>query len=182
MRLRRIATIAASAALIGAAAFTTTGCSLISHQATEIAYNPSDGVGVNVGDIDVRNAIVFSDDGVDGNLVLAAVNTGSSDALVKIEYGTGSPKQSVTLAVPAGETVSLGSDGDSAAAPLFLPGIDTQPGAMIELHFSVAGAESALLEVPVLTGELDYYSGLVPSESPSPAVSTSPRPSLSPTP
>ena len=177
MNTRRIATLAASAALIAATAFATTGCSLISHQATEIHYNASDGVGINVGSLDVRNAFIVSENGKYGNLVAGVVITSDKAQTLTVEYGTGSSKKTAELAVPAASTVSLGATGADGAEPLLLEGINSQPGSTLSVAFSSRDAGAQLIEVPVLTGQMDYYSNLVPS-SPTPT----PTPSLTPAP
>ena len=54
----------------------TSGCAMLSTQATMIPYSPSDGVNIpDSGPLQVRNVLVVSDEeGVDGNLVAAIVN------------------------------------------------------------------------------------------------------------
>ena len=64
-----------AAALAVSVALGTAGCNLIQPQATRIAYDPSDGVSVNVGGLDLRNLMIISDNGKTGNFLLSAVNS-----------------------------------------------------------------------------------------------------------
>ncbi|MDX2375952.1 DNA modification methylase [Microbacterium sp. LRZ72] len=165
MKSRRLAPIALAAAVL----FGTTGCSLIAPQATLIPYSPAEGVMAHTGDVEVRNAVLVSEDGVDGNLLAAFVNNGESAQTVTIEV-SGSDTQS--LRVPAGTAVSLGADwfddapvGESpflAGDPILFEGIDTIPGATIEVYFQSGDGEGALVEVPILTGAIEYLEPFVP--------------------
>ena len=58
MKSRLVASAALSAlVLLGA-----TGCTFITPQATEIQYNPADGVSADFGPLKVRDALVITDD------------------------------------------------------------------------------------------------------------------------
>lgn len=151
--------ILASLALGAVIALGATGCASITHQATTIPYSPSDGVNVPNSDgasVEVRNAVVVADDqGIDGNLVAALVNTTEEPATLNLEWGG----QTATVRVPAGEVVSLGAGSES---PLLLEGIDTPAGATLPLYFQSGDAEGVLTEVPVLDGCLEHFADLVP--------------------
>jgi hypothetical protein len=139
----------------------TTGCAMLSTQATTIPYSPSDGVNIpDSGPLQVRNALIVTDEeGVDGNLVAAIVNATSDAHTLNIEYGEGSSMSSYTVRVPANTTVSLGTE---ETEPLLLEGIDTLPGANLPVFFQSGDAEGVLFDVPVLDGALDYYGVLLP--------------------
>ena len=64
--------IVVAAALALGVAFGTAGCNLIQPQATTTPYDASDGVGINVGDLSLRNLMIISDNGETGNLLLSA--------------------------------------------------------------------------------------------------------------
>jgi hypothetical protein len=153
--------IVASLALGALVAFGTTGCAMFSTQATTIPYSPADGV--NVGDsgpLEVRNVlIVANEDGSEGNLVAAIVNSTSESQTLRIESGEGGPSVSETIRVPANSILSLGSE---ETEPLLLKGIDTLPGADLPLYFQSGDAEGVLASVPVLDGALDYLTALAP--------------------
>jgi len=138
----------------------TTGCSMISPQATTIEYNASDGVAVDAGELEIRNAlIVANEDGTAGNFIAAIVNDSDSTEQLSLEFGEGSSKISETVTVPAGTVVSLGTDGEE---PILLEGIDTLPGSGIPVYFAAGGAEGTLMDVPVLDGSLPYLEPFVP--------------------
>ena len=129
---------------------------MLTYQATTEHYDASDGVSVNVGDLDVRNILVVSDDGEDGNLVLTVVNTGEDDVELGVQVGEGG-SEPLIIEVEAGATVSLGGDEE----PLLLEGIDTQPGALLPIFFQYGTAEGIEKQVPVLDGRLAEYESLV---------------------
>tara|TARA_R110002020_G_scaffold82795_4_gene205270 strand:+ start:537 stop:1007 length:471 start_codon:yes stop_codon:yes gene_type:complete len=150
----------ASLALVAAVLVGTSGCTLISPQATLIPYAPADGVSAHTGDVAVRNALIVSDDGIDGNFLAAFVNESTDPVTLRVEYGEGSAKTELTVRLDASEAISLGMDG--ANDPLPFPDIDTMPGATMPVYFQAGDAEGSLVEVPILTGETDYLTPFVP--------------------
>lgn len=159
MNLRRlIAPIAVGAALV----LGTTGCSMISPQATTIEYSAAEGVNVyESGPLDVRNVfIVANEDGSAGNLVAAIVNQTDESHTLRMEIGEGASSKSFTKTVPARTTISLGADGEE---PILVEGLDTPAGADIPGFFQSGEAEGVLTSVPVLDGALPYLAPLVPT-------------------
>ena len=156
MKSRRLASLA----LVAAVLVGTSGCALISPQATLIPYAPADGVSAHTGDVAVRNALVVSDDGVDGNFLAAFVNESTEPVTVRVEYGEGSDKTQLTVRLGASESISLGMDGEDD--PLPFPDIDTMPGATMPVYFQAGDAEGSLVQVPILTGETTYLEPFVP--------------------
>lgn len=160
MKTRRIATLAVAAAV----ALGTTGCTFLAPVATENVYNPSDGVAATTGPLELRNAFIISDDGEVGNLAMAVVNATDDASSLVVEYGEGAARQSASILIPANTNVSFGSQSDEIGAdPILVPGIDTMPGAMLEVYFAADGEPGALVDVPVLTSELEQYSHLAPT-------------------
>ena len=157
MKSRLIASLALGALVV----LGTSGCAMLSTQATTIPYSPSDGVNIpDSGPLQVRNVLIVSDEtGVDGNLVAAIVNATSESHTLNIEYGEGSSKSSETIRVPANTTVSLGT---AETDPLLLEGIVTKPGANLPMFFQSGDSDGVLFDVPVLDGALDYYGDLLP--------------------
>lgn len=156
------ARLAASAALALGVALGASGCSMITYQATTEHYDASDGVSANVGDLDLRNILVVSDDGVDGTLVLTIVNTGEDDVDLDVQVDGG---DTVSIPVDAGATVAFGADaveGLDEVEPIVLEGIDTEPGSLLPIYFHVGSAEGVEKQVPVLDGRLPEYESLVP--------------------
>ncbi|WP_314506146.1 DNA modification methylase [uncultured Microbacterium sp.] len=156
MNSRLIASLAVSALVV----LGTSGCALVSTQATQLQYSASDGVNIpHSGPLDVRNVLVVTEDGVDGVLVAAIVNTTSEPQTLNIEYGEGSDKTSEKIRVPANGVVSLGTDETDA---LPLEGIDSALGTNLPMFFQSGDSEGVLYAVPVLDGSLDYYGDLLP--------------------
>lgn len=158
------ARLAASAALALGIVIGASGCSMITYQATTEHYDASDGVSVNVGQLDLRNVLVVSDDGEQGNLVMTVVNRGDKDASLNVEFGDGS---TVTepIKIAAGSTVAFGVDdveGLEVQEPVLLEGIDSIPGSLMPMFFQYSGAEGQEINVPVLDGALAEYKSLVP--------------------
>jgi len=151
----------ASLALGALVVLGTSGCAMLSTQATQIQYSASDGVNIpDSGPLQVRNVLIVSDEeGVDGSLVAAVVNTTSESQTLNIDWGEGSSKSTETIRVPANSVVSLGTE---ETEPLQLEGIDTKPGANLPMFFQSGDGEGVLFDVPVLDGALDYYGDLLP--------------------
>ncbi|KRB38861.1 hypothetical protein [Microbacterium sp. Root180] len=157
MKPRHFASIAVATALV----LGTTGCSMISPQATTIEYSAAEGVNVyDAGPLDVRNAyIVATDDGDTGNFVAAIVNDTDESHTLRVELGEGDDTITLTQRVPARTTVSLGADGED---PILVEGLDTPPGADIPGYFQSGDENGTLISVPVLDGALPYLAPLVP--------------------
>lgn len=130
---------------------------MLTYQATTEAYTPGDGIAADIGDLDLRNVLIVSDDGVDGNLVMTVVNTGEEDVSLGLQFGDDS--QTVEVEVEAGASLVLGG-GDEE--PLLLEGIDTEPGSFLPVYFQYGDAEGAEKLVPVLDSSLPEYSSLAP--------------------
>jgi hypothetical protein len=155
------ARLIASIVVAGAVALGMSGCNLIAPQATLKQYDASDGVGVTVGSVAVRNAIVVSDDGETGNLVFSVANRDDRAHTVLIEV-EGIDEQFQVLAEPG----LTSFDGSGANDPLRIESLGVQPGGIIDVFFQYGEETGATASVPVLTGELLEYSTLVPTPQP----------------
>jgi len=131
---------------------------MLTYQATTEHYDASDGVSANVGDLDLRNVLVVSEDGVDGNLVMTVVNTGEDDATLGVQFGEGG-SDVVEVEVEAGQTLVLGSDEED---PVLLEGIDAEVGGLLPMYFQYGDAEGVEKQVPVLDARLPEYADLAP--------------------
>lgn len=131
---------------------------MLTYQATTEHYDASDGVSANVGDLDLRNVLVVSEDGVDGNLVMTVVNTGDEDATLGVQFGEGGGEV-VDVEVEAGQTLVLGSDEED---PVLLEGIDAEVGGLLPLYFQYGDVEGIEKMVPVLDARLPEYADLAP--------------------
>nr|WP_246301308.1 DNA modification methylase [Microbacterium immunditiarum] len=144
--------------MAAAVALGTSGCAMVSTQATTIPYSPADGVNVpDSGPLKVRNVLIVADEeGVDGNFVAAIVNDTDEAQTLRVEFGE--PAERLTVRVPANSVVSLGEDEE----PILLEGIDTMPGADIDMFFQSGDHTGVVQPVPVLDGTLPYLADLVP--------------------
>jgi hypothetical protein len=154
---RLIASLAIGAAVI----LGTTGCSMISPQATTITYSAAEGVNVHgSGPLEVRNAfIVANEDGSQGNFVAAIVNQTDKSQTLNLEFGEGSSAVQKKVRVPANSVVSLGTKDED---PLLIDGLDTLPGAILATYFQSGDAAGVVAKIPVLDGQLTYLAPLVP--------------------
>jgi len=153
---RLIASLAIGAALV----LGTTGCSMISPQATTIEYSAAEGTNVfGAGPVQVRNAqIVASEDGSEGNLVAAIINDTDESHTLNIEFGESSQAIDVVVRIPARTTLSLGAEDE----PLLIEELDALPGTDLPAFFQSGDAEGVIVSVPVLDGTLDYLAPLAP--------------------
>lgn len=151
------ARLVASAALALGIVIGGSGCAMLTYQATTEHYDASDGVSANVGDLQLRNILVLTEEGDDdASLVFTVSNEGDSDAELTIEPASGGDP--VSLEVEAGRQVVLGGAED----PLLLEGLGAAPGSNVELFFHTSGAEGVEIAVPVLDGRLPEYGALLP--------------------
>ncbi len=167
----------ASIALGVAVALSATGCAMLSEQATEIPYSPSDGVTVTgSAPLEVRNAMVIANaSGRLGNFVAAIVNPTGDDLTLIVKVGDSGPQ--IKVDVPANGMIS---PGDGTTDPVLIKGLDAKPGSTVKMYFQSGDRNGVTTQVPVLDGALPYYADLVPTRAPSP--SPSPIPTATPTP
>jgi hypothetical protein len=150
----------ASVVVAAAVALGTSGCAMLSPQSTTIPYSPADGLNVpaSSGPLAVRNALVVAnDEGTEGNFVAAIVNESDSSQVLNLEVGENAVK--LTVRVPAGDTVSLGTEDTD---PLLIEDLGARPGSTVPIFFQSGDGEGARVEIPVLNGDLDYLTPLVP--------------------
>lgn len=171
------ARVAASAGLTALVAIALAGCNFITPQATLVPYDSSDGVSARVGDVDVLNAVVLSDDGVSGNLVFSAVNTGDDDVELAVQFESGSEKVTLDVDIDAQATAQFGF-GDGGQ--LFLADIDTRPGDLLPIYFQYGDEQGRQLLVPVLDGGLEQYAPFLPTPTPTPTATPTPTPTPTP--
>jgi len=146
------------------AALALAGCSAVNPITTNVPYSPSDGIRVELGDaLSAENLLVISAaKGEPGALIGGLTNGGTDDARVTIAAdGT----NTVTVHVPAGVTVLLGTEADAA---LSLDSVDVPPGAVLPVTISTPAGGSQSVSIPVLDGSFAQYATLVPTPSATP--------------
>lgn len=143
----------------------TSGCNLLAPQSTTKHYDASDGVSGNVGDLAIRNAIVLSENGTAGNLIVTVVNAGDSAHSLNVQFTGNAGKVTRKVTVKAGSTTSFGTE-NTPVIPL--DAITAQPGSLFPVFFQYGNETGVELLVPVLNGTLGQYSTLVPTATPTP--------------
>jgi hypothetical protein len=161
----------------------TTGCTFFSPQATLIKYDPSDGVSLNLGKLQVRNAFVISPKGTDANLVGVFINSGSADIAVKLQFTTHTGGVAKTITLPsvtlkAGQVVSYGNPG---VKQVVFRGADVKAGSLLKIFVQYGSVSGQNLLLPVLNGTQAAYQHLGPSPLPKPTATSTPTPTPTPT-
>ena len=170
--MRRRATL--SAALAGALLLAgTTGCTFVAEIATLEEYDPSDGVGATVGDVQVRNMLAITEDGSRAALVFSANN--SSDETVQLNVSLTEGGTPLQVPLPAATLTPVGS---GTGEQLVLEDLDVTPGSLLPVYVQYGEEPGSLLNVPVLDATLPEYAALVPSPTPTPT----PTPTATPEP
>jgi hypothetical protein len=123
-------------------------------------YDPSDGVGTEIGELALRNIMLITNDSGEGNLVMTVVNSGGNDVSLNVQYTDGGSQINKTIDVPS-EPALLRVGDDPGAAVLF-SGSDVIPGGLAPIYFQYAENPGELVLVPVLDGTLPEYELLVP--------------------
>jgi hypothetical protein len=170
---------AASLALVAVATVMLAGCSLWMQPETQVPYDPSDGINEDVGVLELRNVLIVSEDGVDGNLVMTIVNQSDDDLEVALQYETDGKKHDLKIDVPGDASTEFGS-GD--AGQLLLEDIGTFPGGLLDLYVQYGDVPGKVLQVPVVNGTYPPYEGLLPTPTPTPKPTKTATPSPSETP
>lgn len=182
MRPRVLVSVAVAATI----ALGATGCEFMSPAHTVDIKQITDGVDVSTGKVDVRNALLISDDGESARFIGTLVNNDDQDDYtVSIEIGG----DTQTVDVPANSHVDLamaagaGSDAESSvqegdttqgttaaadAEPIVFDNADAKPGSLVKVYFSYPDAEGTSANVPVLTSSQEEYQTLAPSPTPEP--------------
>jgi hypothetical protein len=166
-------------ALALAVATGTAGCNLIQPQATTKQYDASDGVAVNLGELDLNNMILLSDNGGESaNLVVGAINTSGSPITLNISYTSNGSLATIVTDIPSSEGV-IGYGGKDQPQ-IVLRNINVPAGGTLTLTLQAGDGDTRVTIVPVLNTDLPEYSGLTPS--PIPTVTLTPTPTPSPSP
>lgn len=134
------------------------GCTFSAVQANQKAYDPSDGIGENIGDLAVRNAILVTDDGETANLVVNIVNDGVENVSLAVSWETEAGRAERNVYIKAGGTLAFGEPTNQ----IILTGLDAQPGSLFPVYFQYGDVEGRDVAVPVLDGELAEYADYVP--------------------
>jgi len=129
-----------------------TSCATFSPITTNEAYDAADGVTANVGAVVARDLLVVGTKGAEGLLSGALVNTGTQDAQVTIQ-AKGQP-QPVTVDVPVGTLVTLGSGADETN--VVVGNLAVEAGSLLDVTMSSPSGGQVVTAVPVLLAEGQY--------------------------
>jgi hypothetical protein len=145
---------AVAAAALAVMALGATGCGAINPQATTANYAPSDGISLNVGDVQARNLMLVTNSAEEEARVLGSLvnNTENAQSLtLSVDGG------SVTIDVPAMTTKKLEDDANKT----ILPSAGAEPGAHADVTAAIDGITSEEA-VPVVNGALAEYRPYLP--------------------
>jgi hypothetical protein len=146
------------------------GCNFVTPNATLKPYDPSDGVSTRVGDVDILNVMVLSEDGVSGNLIFSALNSSGDEIDLTAQYESLGDKTDLTFPLTERGLSDFGfGDGEQ----VFLTAIDAKPGSTIPIYFQYGEAQGRELQVPVLDGSLEQYTPFLP-QTPTPTPTPTP--------
>lgn len=145
---------AVAAAALAVLALGVTSCGAINEQATTFQYAASDGIILNVADLEVRNLMFVTKNATDEARVLGSVvnNTDTAQTL-ELKLDTGS----VSIPVAAKSVVKLEDDANK----VLLSSTGVIPGEQAKTTVTVGNASDTAL-VPVIDGILEEYRQYVP--------------------
>ena len=138
----------------------TTGCTLSAEIATMQEYDPSDGVGADIGDLALRNILLISNDAGEANLVMTVVNTSGEDITLNVQFDDGAARVTESLELPA--VPERTRVGDDPSAGILVSGPELVIGGLFPVYFEYGSVPGELVFVPVLDGTLPEYELLVP--------------------
>lgn len=152
--------VAASIALAAALLVGTTGCTFGANIATKEDYDPSDGVGTEVGELAIRNALLIGETGDELNLVMTVASSADVDRRLIVQWEADGERVSEAVVVAAGERTRVGGPDDEIQ--IVLEGTGATIGGLLPVFFVYTGAEGSEVLVPVLDGALPEYELYIP--------------------
>lgn len=145
---------AVAAAALAVLALGVTSCGAINEQATSFQYAASDGIVLNVADIEVRNLMLVSKSANDeARLIGSIINPSATAQTLNLKLSTGS----VSIQVPAKSVVDLEKDANKKV----IPATGVTPGLQAQATLSIDGS-SVAAKIPVVDGTLEEYRQFVP--------------------
>ena len=172
MNIRAVVSTALAATLL----LGTAGCGIFVDSATLKPYSAGDGLNVNVGEMQLRNVLVITDESGDASLVATIVNNTTNVQYLTVEFRTVTP---VDLSVVANEGLTkVGLADDN---PAIATGTALKAGQYVDIYFQYGGQDGVTMSIPVLDGSNPLYSQYAPSLFISePVVTPSATPSATP--
>lgn len=134
------------------------GCAVFSPMTTELPYNPGDGIGVSLGDVEVRDLLVVGTaQGEPATVSAYVVNRSAQDVTVSFAAQGGTP---ATLDVPARSALQASPAGEEG---LVIDSLAVALGSMVPLAIQVDGNAPAQVAAPSVAASNPMYSDLAPS-------------------
>lgn len=159
MNSRALASIALGAAVL----LGTTGCSMISTQATKIPYSAAEGINIPdaSGPVLIRNAYLVVDEDGNATLVGDFINNTADNQTVSIQVEGLQTVQK--LRVEANSVVSLGHDENESVVVENLP---MKAGSYAPVYFASGGEQGVRTDIPVLDATLPFLEQYLPTTAP----------------
>jgi hypothetical protein len=180
LRLRATASIVlASLIMVG-----TTSCNFISPQTTTEIYEASDGTNFSFGEVKARNALIVSEDGEHGSLLVTFVNDSGEQQDVTVQYDTvaadgSTARETATVTVDRGVTIFDSGENET----FVMENLDNATlGGLYPVYFQYGDTEGIEVQVPVLGTQLQEYSTLAPTPTSTPENTPTPESSPESTP
>jgi hypothetical protein len=152
--------LAASIALAAALLVGTTGCTFGAEIATQKDYDPSDGVGAEVGELAIRNALLIGETGDELNLVMTVASSADVDRRLTVQWEADGERVTEAVVVAAGDRTRVGGPEDETQ--IVIAGSGAAIGGLVPVFFAYNGAEGVEVLVPVLDGSLPEYELYIP--------------------
>ena len=144
-----------AAVTVAVAAVVLAGCSYVNPITTQEYYAASDGVHLNIDDIEAQNLIVFTNgEGEPAALVGVLVNRGIEDVQLRVTFDG---ETLTEVSSPAGSIVNL-SPLDGVEVPGTSP---VFPGQVTDVGFSTDTEGYFTQTIPVMDGTLPQYTAIV---------------------
>lgn len=177
----RLTRAAASIAVASGVLLGTAGCVFITPIATLQQYDPSDGINVSIGDIDLRNAIVFLDDETGAaSLMITIINNSDSAAAVNLQFESEGETVTLTQQVGGREVVAFGTTPDGEQ--ILILEADARAGGLFSVYVQHGTLPGQELLVPVLppTGDYEGLGPVIPEPEPTPTPTPVPAETAAP--
>jgi len=151
---------ASAVALTAALMLGVTGCTFSAEIATQKDYDPSDGVGADIGDLAIRNILLIGDDGDTLNLVMTVVSESDNSQRLNVQWEDGAERVTESVFVDADGLTAIGGPEQPQ---VLVTGADGELGGLVPVYFSYGTEPGVEVLVPVLDGSLPEYTLFVPA-------------------
>ncbi len=156
VRTRIASTIAAAVVTV----LTLTGCGFSTPVATMKPYDPSDGVGADIGDLALRNVLLIANDNSEATLIMTVVNRADDDIILNLQYGDANVRVNESVTITGGNART--NVGDDPGTAILVSDPTMTLGALFPIYFEYGNVPGEVVLVPVLDGTLPEYELYVP--------------------